>query len=137
MDSFYKRPSLITEVREDQRVGIVNEEPQSTLDVGGDMNVRRDVFVESNLSARSVEAASNSSALVLHARSNLMWGGHSLYDPYPGDENDWDDLIPFRGDEQGLIHQSWIRKPLTAKDILTDLWNIGEGVVDLAEVIKC
>lgn len=36
---------------------------------------------------------------------------------------------------EGKIHQSWIYKPLSAKDVLTDLWNIAETGIDVAEAI--
>ena len=87
------------------------------------------VDVEANITS------SNADFFKLNARSNLYWGCNSLYDTYPEDPSDWDDLIPFQGDYQGMIDQSWIRKPLTAKDVLTDMWDLAEAGIDIAEVI--
>jgi hypothetical protein len=89
----------------------------------------------SNITSSNVTATQFLQGLTINAESNLCWGGHSLQQPYPGDPSDWDDLIPFSGDTEGLIHQSWIYKPLSGKDVLTDLWNIAETGIDVAEAI--
>ena len=144
MEYYYRRPSLVTEDIEDSQVGINNDEPKYTLDVaGGDIaasnvlasSVAASTVVASNVTASNVVATRFLEGLTIDARSNLCWGGHSLYDPYPGDPTDWDDLIPFSGDQEGMIHASWIRKPLTAKDVLVDLWNIGETGLEIADFV--
>jgi hypothetical protein len=125
MDLFYRRPELVTQDYDTDRVGVLNESPEATLDVGGDMVVRGDV-----------EAPSNAVyALTIDARSNLMIGGHSLYDPCPSDTEwgTWQEFLPFNPDDQGFIHSSWLRRPKNTADILSDLWNVGEGIVDLAQ----
>jgi hypothetical protein len=105
----------------------------SNLAVSNDAVIQNlDVYkvdVEANITA------SNADFFKLNARSNLYWGCNSLYDPYPNDPTDWDDLIPFQGDYEGMIDQSWLRKPLSAKDVLTDLWNLAEAGIDIAEAI--
>lgn len=88
------------------------------------------VDVETQLTACNIRG------ITIDARSNLCWGGHSLREPFPGDPSDWDDLIPFQGDNEGMIHHSWLLKPLTAKDVLTDLWNLAENGVQVAETLK-
>lgn len=94
-----------------------------------------DTITTSNLTAHTITANTFLQGLTVDAHSNLTWGGHSLYDPYPQDPNDWDDLIPFSGDNEGMIHQSWIRKPLSGKDILTDLWNLADAGIDIGEAV--
>jgi hypothetical protein len=82
----------------------------------------------------NLDAADSASALVLNAGSNLMIGGRSLNDPYP--ENEWTDLIPFHADlSEGFIDQSWLKKKLSAKDVLTDLWDLADAGFDIAEAI--
>ncbi|WIA29182.1 hypothetical protein OEZ86_011693 [Tetradesmus obliquus] len=92
------------------------------------------VYTRCNYSVSNLEAADTVRAQTIDVGSNLCWGGHSLSDPCPMDPSDWDDLIPFRSDMQGTIDVSWLKKPLSAKDVLTDLWNLGEAGVDLAEL---
>ena len=130
-------------------VGINNSNPQYTLDVGGNTrtsnlivngliqssNLLNTATIESTYVDASNITASNGDFFKFNVLSNLYWGGNSLYDTYPGDPSDWDDLIPFSGDYEGMIDQSWIRKPLTAKDVLTDLWNLAEAGIDIAEAI--
>lgn len=89
----------------------------------------------SNITSSNVTARQFLQGLTINAESNLCWGGHSLQQPYPGDPSDWDDLIPFSGDTEGLIHQSWIYKPLSGKDVLTDLFNAAELGVDIAQTL--
>jgi hypothetical protein len=63
-----------------------------------------------------------------------MIGGRSLNEPYP--ENEWTDLIPFHADFlEGFIDQSWLKKKLSAKDVLTDLWDLADAGFDIAEAI--
>lgn len=95
----------------------------------------KDTVRTSNLLADNVSACNLLQGLTINAQSNLCWGGHSLYEPYPQDQTDWDDLIPFTGDDEGMIHHSWIRKPLSGKDVLTDLWNLADAGFDVAETI--
>ena len=97
--------------------------------------VGSNVFAEFVVGACNLVADNSVEGMSLKAGSNLYWGGHSLYDPCPQDPSDWDDLIPFSGDTEGFIHASWIRKPLTAKDVLTDLWNVADAGFDIAETI--
>ena len=130
MDAYFAGPpSLITEDQDARRVGVLNEHPQVALDVGGDLSACN-AKLGSNLTV-----ARRAAALEVDVSSNLKWGGHSLYEPCPQDPSDWDELIPFSGDNQGFIHTSWLRKPLTAKDVLTDLWNLAELGVDAAQVL--
>jgi hypothetical protein len=89
----------------------------------------------SNVVASNITATQFLEGLTINAESNLCWGGHSLYDPYPNDQTDWDEMLPFDADLEGMIDVSWLRKPLTAKDVLTDLWNIAETGIDVAEAI--
>lgn len=109
-------------------VGINDSTPQYDLEVN-------DTIRTSNLLADNVSACNLLQGISIDAKSNLLWGGHSLYDPYPQDPNDWDDLIPFSGDNEGMIHHSWLRKPLSGKDVLTDLWNLADAGFDVAEGI--
>jgi hypothetical protein len=96
--------------------------------------------VSGNVSACNVVAgtldATAAQAHVFNARSNLMWGGHSLYDQYPGDSTDWDELIPFNEDMEGMIDVSWLKKPLSAKDVLTELWDLAEGGIQVLETLS-
>ena len=90
----------------------------------------------SNVVASSITTTQFLSGLTMNAESNLCWGGHSLYEPYPQDTTDWDEVIPFDPDLEGMIDVSWLRKKLTAKDVLTDLWNLAELGIDTAQVVK-
>ena len=98
--------------------------------------VGSNVFAKFVVGACNLVADNSVEGMSLKAGSNLYLGGHSLYDPCPQDPSDWDDLIPFSGDTEGFIHQSWIYKPLTAKDVLTDLWNIAEMGIDIFELLS-
>lgn len=126
-------------------VGINNTNPEYALDVNETIRtsnlIADGIIYSSNISNTGLIntydiSASNAETVALNVRSNLYWGGHSLYDPYPGDKSDWDELIPFQGDSEGMIDISWLRKPLTAKDVITDLWNLAEGGVQVAETLK-
>ena len=159
MEYFYTQPSVITEEYELQQVGIANDSPQYTLDVSqgtlgfsnatgcnlavrlvdfgaaaGDQLVVTDATAQ-NVTADHIVATQVAEGLVLNAASNLKWGGHSLYEVCPTDPSDWSDIIPFTGDTEGFIHTSWLRKPLTAKDVLTDLWDLAENGVTIAETL--
>ena len=90
----------------------------------------------SNVVASNLLATKFLEGLSINASSNLCWNGYSLHEPFPTDTTDWDDLIPFSGDTEGMIHSSWIYKPLSAKDIFEDFFNVAETVIDMAEFLK-
>jgi hypothetical protein len=79
-------------------------------------------------------AASNATAVNLNYECNLSWQGYSLYDECPLDTNAWRQLLPFTEDI-GLIHESWLRRPVTAASVLRDLYNLADGGLDVAEAI--
>jgi hypothetical protein len=56
--------------------------------------------------ASNITASQFLSGLTINAESNLCWGGHSLCEPFPLDPSDWDDLIPFDADLEGMIDVS-------------------------------
>ena len=90
----------------------------------------------SNVVASNLLATKFLQGLSINASSNLCWNGYSLHEPFPTDTTDWDDLIPFSGDTEGMIHSSWIYKPLSAKDIFEDFFNVAETVIDIGEFLK-
>jgi len=96
--------------------------------------IETDTLLASNITTSNITATNHISGFTIDAGSNLYWNGWSLYDECPIDTNEWSHLIPFKEDV-GMIHQSWIRKPVDAMSVLTDLWNIASTGVDIAEAV--
>jgi hypothetical protein len=135
MDRFFERPGLITEDVDTQRVGILNENPQATLDVNGDIRAE-DVVVDditADLVQGDVVTARALDAKLVLVGSNLFWNGHSLYDEYPGDDGfryPW-----FDEDSEGMIHWTWLRRPRTVGDTLKDIFDIASLGVQVGQVL--
>ncbi|WIA38950.1 hypothetical protein OEZ86_005102 [Tetradesmus obliquus] len=92
------------------------------------------VYSRCNFSVSNLQAADAVRAQTIDVGTSLTWGGHSISEQCPMDPSDWDDLLPFRADMQGMIDVSWLKKPLSAKDVLADLWGLAEQGIDLAEL---
>jgi hypothetical protein len=107
-----------------------------TINLVGSNLVGSNVVATNLMASPVITASSFIQGLSINASSNLCWGGHSLYEPYPTDSNEWDEVIPFQADMEGMIHASWIYKPQSAKDIFTDLWNIANVGLDLFQTFS-
>lgn len=79
------------------------------------------------LYATDLSVSSNMSAYTVNAEVNLDVGGHSLYDACPGTEADfWRNVLTFDPESLGYIDPSWIKKPITAASVLSELFSLGE-----------
>lgn len=130
---FFKTPSIITEIYEVPAVGINNENPDFTLDVGGNIQASN-LIIKEYIGGCNIEATEFIQGKIVNAGSNLLWNGYSLYDPCPVDDGSWD-IIPFKED-LGMIHESWIRKPTSAETIFEDLYNLAGAAVDIYSLLS-
>lgn len=163
------KSSIIYEDKMLDRVGILTENPQSTLDVNGVItskyidndisiytsNVIATELISSNVIASNVittnilttnayasnVVSSNVVATdflegkVMNAVSNIYWDGHSLYDPCPADDGSWS-IVPDFSADLGLIHYSWLRRPVSAETIFEDIWQIANAGIDLFNTLN-
>jgi hypothetical protein len=119
---FFKEPRVITENYEIPAVGINNENPIATLDVGGD------------ITACNIDVAELIQGKGINAGSNLYINGYSLYNQCPNND-EWDTIIPFRS-EDGWIDSSWIKRPIGAADVIADIIDLAEKGVAIAGLIS-
>jgi hypothetical protein len=158
-DTFVEDLEALTTIDNRNRfIGLQTKTPSCLIDANG-MIKANDLFATCNLTAGSnITAIHNVAACnvvatndmnsynvvatnvvegkVISVGSNIFINGFSLHEPCPGDANEWIDLLPFQDDEVGFIHESWIIKPRTAASVLSDLWDIADGIVDWAEKLK-
>lgn len=106
-DYFFKKSQEVITIDEDHnRVGINNTNPQYDLDVNGTIatsnliadglvlssnilntgQVETHTVLASNITSANITASQFLQGLTINAESNLCWGGHRLYEPYPQDQ---------------------------------------------------
>jgi len=139
MSSYWTKDTFVEDLAEivsiDSRSNAlgINKKPTCAFDVNGDVKANN-IIVSNNLDASNITASNNIEGNDINILSNLRINGFSLYDECPLDTNDWNNLIPFKADA-GFIHESWIRKPLSAVDILKDLYDLADLGVDIGQAI--
>jgi hypothetical protein len=152
-DTFVEDLEALTTIdKRNKFIGLQNKTPSCLLDANGmikgtDFFAANNVMAGSNVIAQhnvfacniescNVTATEVMGSKVIAVGSNIYINGFSLHEPCPNDNNAWLDLLPFQNDDVGFIHESWIIKPRTAASVLSDLWDIADGIIDWADRLK-
>jgi hypothetical protein len=91
------------------------------------------IFVSNMIDTKDIIATRLAQAKTLNAGSDIQVSGYSLQNPCPYDHDMFH--IPFT-EEQGWIDITWLKTPVSAGSILSDLFTVGSTIADFGGLLK-